>query len=83
MANRQTKRLLKLGKSLRFNHGVDHTGADHSDRPEITIVERPLFRGTECVTMFGAKGFLGTRRHAYNAPTITERKPKGTFKKKR
>jgi hypothetical protein len=82
MANKQTRRLLKLGKSLKFNHGVDHTGADHSDRPEISIIERPLFRGTECVTMFGAKGFTGNRRHAYSAPTVTKGKSKGAPKKR-
>lgn len=81
MANRQTRSLLKLGLSLKFNHGVDHTGADHSDRPEIRIVERPLFRGSNCVTEFGAKGFTGNRRHAYSAPTVTARKPKGKSKR--
>lgn len=42
--NRQTKALLKEGKSLKFNHGVDFahlSGRERSTHPEFTILLRP------------------------------------------
>jgi hypothetical protein len=65
MANRQTRALLALDKSLHFNKGVDfsHLEPNRSTHPEFTIIERPLYRGAICDTRVG-------KRRRWNSPPV-------------
>jgi hypothetical protein len=68
MANRQTRALRKNNLSLKFNKGVDFTGARtrNDPNPELALVERPLVRG-RCVDSTSER-----RRKAYRAPHVKE-----------